>query len=145
MIVGFLINLASAYFKPFLDRIVSRVSNTRKVALQKKREYFERRVCKLLSNPIVSIELMLSILNHTLLTVCCLTMGLLAGVGATTVRYSSEQFAEKDILMFGLILIMGFFEAMGIHQSRATMDLYALLSEVRKRRIEPSGLEQVAR
>lgn len=51
VVLALLVNLASSYTKPYVDRVLNRISEGRKIRSQKKQEEYNKELNKLLNNP----------------------------------------------------------------------------------------------
>jgi hypothetical protein len=71
VVVGFLINLGSAYAKPFLDNVLGRFWLSSKEAARRKEALVVKCATKLLDSPLLVVELKLDILRYTLRAVMC--------------------------------------------------------------------------
>ncbi len=141
-LVGFLINLASAYLKPVVDNIASRVSSSRKRAIEKERQLFEDRVCQLLLNPISTVELKLDSLSYNLKFFSYAIVSLVIAATGLIVSYS---YAPRELKIIFLVInnvLMVVCLVAGIAQVKGIFDSNIFLSEVRKLRTELSNSEQ---
>lgn len=66
VVVGFLINLGSAYAKPLLDKVVGKFWLSSKEAAERKEAFIAERAKILFESPLLVVELKLDILKHTL-------------------------------------------------------------------------------
>lgn len=66
VVVGFLINLASAYAKPLIDKTLGEFWLSSKEAAERKESLIIERARRLLESPLLVVELKLDILKHTL-------------------------------------------------------------------------------
>ena len=76
VIVGFLINIASDYARPWIDRVVSRFSESRRLALTERQKHFEETVEEVLANPVEYISLRLDLLGMRLQVILLVVLGL---------------------------------------------------------------------
>ena len=76
VIVGLLINLASDYAKPWIDNVLSRFSESRRLALKERQKHFEEAVEEVIANPLEYISLRLDLLGIRLQVILLVVLGL---------------------------------------------------------------------
>ena len=76
VIVGLLINLASDYAKPWIDNVLSRFSESRRLALKERQKHFEEAVEEVTANPVEYISLRLDLLGIRLQVILLVVLGL---------------------------------------------------------------------
>jgi len=99
VIVGFLINIASDYARPWIDRVVSRFSESRRLALTERQKHFEETVEEVLANPVEYISLRLDLLGIRLQVILLVVLGLFMFLVLDTLAVPTEvQTFLKDTL-----------------------------------------------
>jgi hypothetical protein len=78
VVAGLVVNFVAAYSKPLMDRLVSRISTTRRLATEEKRRQFEERIETLLSNPERILDVKLDVLYYNLRAVLFMALSIFA-------------------------------------------------------------------
>lgn len=89
VIVGFLINLGSAYAKPLIDKVLGRFWFASRQATVRRKEKIEKQAKELLASPQKVIELKLDVLTDTMRGVFVMLMAVFLFIVITLNQYES--------------------------------------------------------
>jgi hypothetical protein len=125
VLVSFLINLASAYAKPSLDRLWARYSARRRSRLEQDREKLDRQLAGIMSMPDGIVLLSVDELRAVLGAVLCFSV--------CSVLILSLFFLSGSIrvLIFGALFIFLFAALILMHVARKNGDLLRLAKQKR--------------
>jgi len=133
VIVGFLVNISSSYFKPWFDKISSRYSEKKKLESEERQRVFEDTVQYLIENPFELLEIRLTVIYYNLRMILFIA----AGIFFSLLLFSSLGSFGKFL---GTIVGLSFFAIVLRYISR-DRNLRKLINGVANKRNRASPLK----
>lgn len=150
VVVGFLINLASAYAKPLIDKLLGRFWLTSKQAAERRQAFITEHVKELLQSPQLVVELKLDILIDTLraafiasMAIICFLLIVLSQNEALTPILTFPFEPKKVIATSNLLLLFwgGFLLSLASVMLSKSFDKERILRAYRKLKKEAESTE----